>query len=193
MDVVHSNKLHKIYFDDQVDPAFYWKSAFDRIEETKEEKVYFADHSLYSNYIYESAQHIKDWNMLGPLRLIAVGQVLKYLDYKFIMTTVRYLNKSFLVLTQAKCHYIPEIKREALLKVSLHEVYEGKNRMPIIRHPYYTNCVELKIIYQKWEENDTKYKTKLNYDKMFMTDLFGVDKLFRTIKKLKIFVAHSHK
>ena len=184
--------LHQAYFREPLNPAFYWKHGFDRWLISGNKRVYMVDHQLYSNYISESAKTLKDWKFIGPLSLIPTGQVLNFLDYRFMMTTVRYLNKSFLVLTQSHCKYIPDMKREAVLKASLHEIYTGEYRMPILRHPYYTNCNKLKILYQKCEKQDSLCMSKLNYDKMFMIDLFSVDTLFPEMKKLKVVVSHSH-
>lgn len=111
-------------------------------------EVYFADHLLYSNMIYTKSKISVDINLLGILTIVPTCAVLSFLDYKFLMTRVRYLNKSFLTLTQNKLHYMPGLRRKAVLKVSLHEVYQGQERMPMLNHPYYTHCTELKVIYQ---------------------------------------------
>ena len=107
------------------------------------------------------------------------------------MTRVRYLNKSFLTLTQNKLHYMPGLKKKAVLKVSLHEVYQGQERMPMLNHPYYTYCTELKVIYQlrRDEEHGSMHN---DYESMLMQDLFTVKNLFPNMIKLKLIVSHSH-
>lgn len=185
--------LHKRYFRGNLNPAFYWKQGLDRCISLGNDRAYMADHQLYSNYIYENSQKIRDWKLFGSLTLAPTGQVLNFLDYRFVMSKVRYLNKSFLALTQSYCNYMPEVKKEAVMKVSLYEVYEGKQRMPILRHPYYTNCSKLKILYQKCEKKDVLCKSKTDYDKMFFVDLFEVCTLFPELKRLKVAVSHSHR
>ena len=55
------------------------------------------------------------------------------------MMNLRCLYKSFLVFTQANCHFSMKIDKNAFIKVNLSEVYKGKFAIPILNHSYDTN------------------------------------------------------
>ena len=186
--------IKQVYFGSKINPVEFWKPAIARFLETGCERVYFSDHLVYSNQIYarlRETTHRKVY--FGPLDSFVVGQILKYLEYEEVMTTVRYLCKSFIQYTQNKCHYIEDIKKKAQMRVSLNEVYNGSAMMPIVNHPYYTNCSQLKLVFQICSKviNDPK-KTK-ELLSQFMNDLFSKSVLFPNLKNLKIIFCHSYK
>jgi hypothetical protein len=131
-------------------------------------------------------------HLLFPLSIYTTCQVLKFLDYKTIMTKIRYLNKSFIWLTQETLQYIEGLNKQAILRASLKEIYEGTVRMPIVNHPYYTNCERLKIIYQVLNK-ENKYPTDKKHKllRRFMEDLFTRVTLFPNIKYLYIHFSHN--
>lgn len=102
--------------------------------------VYLCDTKVYSNLIYE---HVKDVDLnqkcLGKLDTYITGHILGFLDYKTIMSNIRYLNKSFIKFTTDMLHYIPDLKKDAFIRVKAPKMYKGVDKMPPLRHPYYKN------------------------------------------------------
>ena len=145
----------------------------------------------HSNNIYQhSKEENRIANYIGPIKQFLIGVILDYVDYKFFMTIIRYLNKSFLAFTHENYHYWQLMKRKAYIKVNLKEIYEGYWEAPNLCHPYYSNWEKLIIIYQKWKISDM-YWEKQEYNLMFIRDLFEKEWLFPCLKTLKIIVSHS--
>lgn len=153
--------------------------------------VYLCDTKVYSNLIYE---HVKDVDLnqkcLGKLDTYITGHILGFLDYKTIMSNIRYLSKSFIKFTTDMLHYIPDLKKDAFIRVKAPKMYKGVDKMPPLRHPYYKNWESLNVIYIVTEKNDTSVKSK--YDTMLLIDLFYQDELFPNCKELTITPIHSY-
>jgi len=140
-----------------VNTLSFLKPAFDRYNETQQDTMHLSDTIVYSNLIYLNAKdHPVPTRLLGPLKKFVTGVVMDFIDYKFLMTTVRYLSKSFLVFTQENCHYSSHMDRKAFIRVSLKEMLEGTVRIPMLNHPYYSNCTRLTLIYQAGEGPDSE-------------------------------------
>ena len=153
--------------------------------------MHLSDTIVYSNEIYQRAkENPTPSKLFGPIKKFITGVIMDYLDYDFLIRKVRYLNKSFIVFTQENCHYSSQMLRRAYLKVSLKEMFEGKVRMPILNHPYYTNWTKLTIIYQTWNKTENSDLIK-EYDTRFMKELFESTRFFPLLKELKIVVSHS--
>ena len=168
-------------------------SAFLRYEETKEDEMYLNDMVVYSNQIYKIAKAAElPTRLIGPIKKFVTGLIMNYLDYKFLMTKIRYLNKSFIVFTQENWHYSCHMIRKAYMKVSLMEVYNGTSRIPMIAHPYYTNCTKLTLIYQLCKDKDSSCKDP-SIESKFIKELFEDNLLFPLINELRIWVSHSTK
>jgi hypothetical protein len=184
-------EIKMLYLSQSINPIDFWSEAISRVLTTESERIYFSDHSLYSNQIYTRLEEGMKKVFLPPLSVYVIGQVLKYLDYKTIMTEVRYLNKSFLWLTQQNLQYVEGLDRSAILAATLNSVYDGSTKMPIVHHPYYTQCEKLKIIYQLsgGEEKTVKFRHKKL--RRFMEDLFTRVDLFQNLKDLQIYFSHS--
>mmetsp|Transcript_8420 Transcript_8420/g.9558 ORF Transcript_8420/g.9558 Transcript_8420/m.9558 type:complete len:189 (-) Transcript_8420:1095-1661(-) len=58
-------------------------------------------------------------------------------------------------------------------------------RLPILNHPYYNRCTQLKVIFAQCKENDTD-NLNVDQERMFMSDLFEKRNLFPQLKILKI-------
>jgi hypothetical protein len=184
-------EIKMLYLSQSINPIDFWSEAISRVLTTESERIYFSDHSLYSNQIYTRLEEEMKKVFLPPLSVYVIGQVLKYLDYKTIMIEVRYLNKSFLWLTQQNLQYVEGLDRSAILAATLNSVYDGSTKMPIVHHPYYTQCKKLKIIYQLsgGEEKGVRFKHKKL--RRFMEDLFTRVDLFPNLKDLQIHFSHS--
>lgn len=91
--------------------------------------MYFSDIPIYSKDI-EKTTLLESMKLIGPLGMVATGQILKFLDYKSVMVTMRYLNKGFLKLTTSNLNFIP-CNKTAIMKVSLVEVYKGRSGMKL--------------------------------------------------------------
>lgn len=149
------------------------------------------DPIMYSTLIYMNAvEHDIDLRLFGPIKTFVTGFILDFLDYKFVMTTVRCLSKSFVVHTQDNLNYSPNMNRTAYLKTSLHEVFSGTMRMPIMGHSYYRNCTKLVVIYQQCKGKEPP-TLNVEQESMFMSDLFEHNNLFPRMRSLKIIVSHS--
>ena len=82
-------------------PSLFLADAFKRYEENKEDKMHLYDIQLYSSLIYKKVKEdFKMLKLIGPLRECATGKVMSYLEYEFVMITLRYLNKSFIIYTE---------------------------------------------------------------------------------------------
>ena len=153
--------------------------------------MFLDDMLLYSNTIYQDIKtRSSPSRLFGPIEKFVTGVIMDFVDYKFMMTKLRYLNKSFLVFTQECCHFSQRMDRKAYIKINLKEAYEGLEAIPMLNHPYYTNCTKLTVLYQICKGKDSNWK-KTEYNQMFMRDLFERSKLFHSIKTLKIYVSHS--
>mmetsp|Transcript_25012 Transcript_25012/g.28718 ORF Transcript_25012/g.28718 Transcript_25012/m.28718 type:complete len:518 (+) Transcript_25012:452-2005(+) len=149
------------------------------------------DTLVYSNEIYHKLKtNPVPTRLIGPLKKFMTGLIMDCLEYEFVMRKIRYLNKSFIVFTQENCHYSCHMIRKAYLKTSLREIYDGSKRMPIVNHPYYTNCTKLTIMYQQCKIKDSLCKP-CEFDEMFFADIFTHKRLFPLLKELKIVVSHS--
>ena len=174
-----------------VNPVFYLSPAFQRFEDTKEDQMYFSDVLVYSNIIYQNAkENTTTMKLIGPIKKFVTGIIMDFIDYKFMMTKIRYLNKSFLVFTQENWHFSMRMDRKAYIKISLMDTYEGLKAMPMLNHPYYKNWTKLTIIYQYSRLKDN-HSMKKEYNDMLMIDLFEKNKLFPSLKTLKIYASHS--
>ena len=199
-----------------LDPSEYLCPVFQQwprndTEEAKQPRPYFHQHLLYSNFIADrgSGERLK---LIGKLSDVVTGQILKYLDYRFVMVRLRYVNKSFIIFTNEYLHYMQGIDKTAVMKVSLQETYSGLYRIPPVNHPYYKYCTKLTLITQVRECDTLNIDTDLNYDEMLFEDLFlarvnrsissklpenfNTDHdnkgLFPALKKLKIVTSHSY-
>ena len=167
--------------------------AFKRFEETNEDEMHLSDMVVYSNIIYKKAKaECIPSRLIGPIKKFVTGIIMDFIDYKFLMTRVRYLNKSFIIFTQENWHYSFHMIRKAYMKVSLMEVYNGTIRIPMIYHPYYTNCTKLTLIYQLWKDKDSLWKDT-SIEARFIKELFEDNLLFPLLNELKIWVSHSTK
>ena len=121
--------------------------------------MHLCDTLVYSNKIYKNwKENLFSTKLFGPIKEYVTGVIIDFLDYEFMMKTLRYLNKSFLVFTQENSHYCHTMKRKAYIKANLKEIYEADWMMPILNHPYYTNWTKLTIIYQIWKTKDSDWK-----------------------------------
>ena len=146
---------------------------------------------IFSNQLYEELRDSHETlNLIGPLKMNVVSLISAFLDYKFLMTTLRYLNKSFIALTQDIWHHSFNRVREASIKVSLSEAYEGKSPLPLVMHPFYTNCTKLRLIYQICKGKDHLWADP-SIEGKFLKELFEYHTLFPHLNQLKIFVSHS--
>ena len=143
---------------------------------------------VYSNTIYQNAKTSSPpTRLFGPIKKFVTGIIMDFVDYKFMMTKLRYLNRSFLIFTKENCHFSQRMDRKAYIRINLKEAYEGLAAIPMLNHPYYTNCTKLTIVYQLCKFKDNNWK-KPEYNQMFMRDLFERSKLFPWIKTLKIYI-----
>lgn len=129
--------------------------------------------------------------ILGPLSYIVVGQILKYLDYDLIQLILLSLSSKMSDLYPRIISYIP-IEKKAYLAVNLKDMYEGKQKMPLLHSYYYKACTDLKIIYTVPKAAEGKEES-YEYENMFMEDLFNRVKFFPELKTLKICVEHHLK
>ena len=174
-----------------VNPVFYLSPAFQRFTETREDQMFFSDILVYSNAIYQNSKASPPPSKLfGPIKKFVIGIITDFIDYKFMMMKFRYLSKSFLIFTQENCHLNQSMDKKAYIKINKKETYEGLVAIPMLNHPYYTNCTKLTLVYQLWKIKDSNWMTP-EYSQMFMRDLFERSKLFPWIKTLKIYMPHS--
>ena len=169
-------------------PNLFLADAFARYKETKEDIMHLYDVQLYSKIIYNT---IKDdgryLKLIGPLKEWVTGKIMSYLDFDFVMLTLRYLNKSFIIFTEEKDSYWFQMNRRAIMKSDLAKIYLGNWKIPPLRHPYYNNWTKLRLIYWTSDENIDAYE----YETSFLLDLFSNIQLFPELTELKIFVSHS--
>ena len=153
-----------------VDPNTYLLSAFQRYNDIGVDEMQLRDVSIYSNDIYLNSFEISpSTKLIGIFRMFLSWIIMEYFDYRFIMTKLRYLNKSFLVFTQENLHYVHNLDRKAYLKMNLQEMYDGSFRMPLLNHPYYQKWTKLTIIYQicRYNINEKAILIKINFIKIF--------------------------
>ena len=174
-----------------VNPVAYLSNVFQRFNETGEDEMHLNDVLVYSNIIYQNSKaNPSPTRLIGPVKKFVTGIIMDFIDYKFMMTRIRYLNRSFLVFTQENCHYSQRMDKKAYIKANLKEIYEGELAIPMLNHPYYTNWTKLTIIYQICRFKDSNW-SKQEYNNIFMKDLFERSLLFPSIKTLKIIASHS--
>lgn len=120
--------------------------------------------------------------VLGSLPPIATCQVLKYLEYDFINSCegIRFISKKFCKLINEYGQYINSDKK-VLLKIDIDKIFKRETRMPILKHPYYKNTSQLKII----------INASSDYYDMIMEDLFKYP-FFPNLRDLKIAVIHNY-
>ena len=145
---------------------------------------------MHSNFILSGVKKLSHQNYVGKLSWYVIGHVLEYLDYKTVMATIRYLNKSFLFFTERLLHYVPGLDLHAYLKCNLSDMYNGKCKIPPLCHAYYQKCTKLNIIYFRTTLKDINNKSKI--ETMFFIDLFQRKELFPKLKELSIYVSHSY-
>jgi hypothetical protein len=145
------------------------------------EWMHLSEQSLVSNFVYSKYKNQIPNPRSGCLSKYLMGIICSYFGYKDTMTTLRYLSKSWVIFTQDNLYYIPDLDTSAVLKVSAFEVYQGEKSMPLVTHPYYTNCTELDLIYQL---NSEKANTGVTMQNNYEIDLFP--------KLLNLSVKYSH-
>jgi hypothetical protein len=128
---LNSRGANELHFNDEVDLDETFGEIINELFLNKNDRVYFSDYNLFSNHMFEDIDKKSKKHFLHPLSIYTTSQVLRFLDYRTIMTKIRYLSKSFIWLTQEHIQYIEGLNKQALLRASLYEIYKGEVRMPI--------------------------------------------------------------
>lgn len=135
---------------------------------------YLSDLNPFSNKLYDKIKQSEfTGKYLGTLDTYTFGQILSFLDYKTILCTVRYVSKPFLQFTSEHMNYIEGLQANAYLRVDLNKVYNGKIKMPPLRHAYFENCTNLTLIYTNSIEKEDGQSPNI-HEIMFYIDLFQV-------------------
>lgn len=149
----------------------------------------FAEIEISSNLIYYEWKRMKLRSYIGSMDCYLVGNILKYLDYRTIMLTIGYLNKSFMCFIREMLLYVPNLERKSTLKVDLYAVFQGFTKVPLLRHPYYMNCQTLDLFTVECKSSILDHN---QFEKWLMMDLFQKEGQFPHINELIVSVSPTY-